>query len=263
MRYLSAVWLLAAGAPWCLADVIIDPFHAPQVGCNLSITTPFSLCDVIGDRALYDIEKVDASIYPISVALTLYFNYGGGITLQPYDDGGGVLGVGDVLFYDPSEPKTLHYNSKKAYPKYRFGVALHDHDGLIAGNLYKIPDPDSLQTAFGILASNQFYYRRTEPVWMPASAQLAAPGKGVSVVTNGNGITSAQFAATIGFIPTLEFLALASLGEIGIAFASAACANDVLAGTALVRLPEPGTLLTIAAGIALLAARARRFAVKS
>src|ERR1035437_7700424 len=133
MRSVLTLMLLALGTTACLAKTITDPFNQPQVNCNENYGPTFSNCDVIGPPILFDIEKADVNVSASSINVTLYFNYGGGSTLQPFADAL-TLQVGDLFFYDPANPLTSSYDPNNSYPEYRFGVPLYTHDGLTAGN---------------------------------------------------------------------------------------------------------------------------------
>ena len=106
---MRAILFLLAGCVTCQASTIYDAFNQSQAsGCNYSLSAPFTSCDVIGDPALFDIQKADVHIADGSATVTIYFNYGGGINLQPFNDGV-QLAVGDLFFYDPSDPNSYLY----------------------------------------------------------------------------------------------------------------------------------------------------------
>src|SRR5438552_14566609 len=108
----------------CPAGTITDPFNDSQVGCVKSLTTPFTNCDVIGNEGFFDIEKATVSITSSLIKVSLYFNYGGGLSLSPFSVGGATFNAGDVVFYDPANPRTPHYDSLLTYPEYLYGVPL-------------------------------------------------------------------------------------------------------------------------------------------
>jgi hypothetical protein len=73
------------------------------------------------------------------------------------------------------------------------------------------------------------------------------------VVNYGNGATNALYSATLEFPVSADFVAsVIQNGQLGIAFASAYCANDVLEGTTTAA-PEPGMFPLLAAGMVMLA----------
>ena len=91
------------------ADTIYDTFGQSQAGgCNNSLSPPYTTCDVIGNPALFDIQQATVEVADGWAAVTIYFNYGGGITLQPFTDGV-QLAVGDLFFYAPSDPADYLY----------------------------------------------------------------------------------------------------------------------------------------------------------
>jgi hypothetical protein len=238
------------------AGVITDPFNQSQAGCNYSLTSPFSNCDVIGSELLFDIQKISVTVSNSLLDAVIYTNYGGGSSLGPFTPPGTPTKLpGDLFFYDPADPTTSHYDSALSYPEFKFGVPLTNHDGLTAGDLYQILNFNALQTAQQILDPTNtqwqgLFFRRTEPTWMPGGEPLA--GNGTITVTNyGDGTTNAQFAIEVKVPnPSAAFLALISGGQIGIGFSSATCANDVLTG--LVPVPEPGSFVLLTAGIGLI-----------
>jgi hypothetical protein len=239
---MRAVLFLLLGCAACQADTIYDPFNQSQAGgCNYSDKAPFTSCDVIGNPALFDIQKADVNIANGSATVTLYFNYGGGITLQPFNDGI-QLAVGDLFFYDPSDPNS-----------YRYGVPLSTHGGFIADDLYKVGGGTTLLTADQIINNTAYYYRRTQDVWLGGSGSAETTGSPVQVVINGDGLSNARYAATLQFPVSTDFLtSVIHNGQVGIAFSSADCGNDILTGTTSAT-PEPGMFPLLAAGSVMLA----------
>jgi hypothetical protein len=233
---------LLLGCVTCSAGTIYDAFNQSQAGgCNYSFTAPFTSCDVIGDPALFDIQKADVQIADGSATVTIYFNYGGGITLQPFN-AGVPLAVGDLFFYAPSAPGS-----------YLYGVPLSSHDGFTADRLYKVGGDTTLLTADDIINNTGYYYRRTQDTWLGGSGSAETSGDSVQVVNYGDGVSNAFYAATLEFPVSADFMAsVVQDGQVGIAFASAYCANDVLEGT-VSATPEPGMFPLLAGGAAMLA----------
>jgi hypothetical protein len=239
---MRAILFLLVGCVTCQADTIYDTFNQSQAsGCNYSLSAPFTSCDVIGDPALFDIQKADVHIADGSATVTIYFNYGGGINLQPFNDGV-QLAVGDLFFYDPSDPNS-----------YLYGVPLSTHGGFIADDLYKVGGNTTLLTADQIINNTGYYYRRTQDVLLGGSGSAETTGSPVQVVNYGNGSSNALYAATLHFPVSADFVtSVLHNGQVGIAFSSADCANDILTGTTSA-VPEPGMFPLLAAGSVLLA----------
>jgi hypothetical protein len=230
------------GCVTCQAGTIYDTFDQSQAGgCNNSLAAPFSTCDVIGNPALFDIQKADVHVADGWATVTIYFNYGGGITLQPFTDGI-PLAVGDLFFYAPSDPGN-----------YLYGVPLYSHGGFTADDLYRVGGDTTLLTADEIIDNTGYYYRRTQDVWLGGSGSAETTGLPVQVVNYGDGVSNALYAATLKFPVSADFMtSVIQNDQIGIAFASADCGNDVLEGTTTAS-PEPGVFGLLAAGTAMLA----------
>jgi len=238
----STILLLLLGCVTCPAGTLYDTFGQSQAGgCNYSFTAPFSTCDVIGDPALYDIQKATVEVADGWATVTIYFNYGGGITLQPFSDGI-PLSVGDLFFYAPSDPAN-----------YLYGVPLSSHSGFTADDLYKVGGATTLLTADDIIHNTGYYYRRTQDVWLGGSGSPETIGLPVHVVDYGDGVSNALYAATLEFPVSADFVtSVIQNGQIGIAFASAYCGNDILEGTTDAA-PEPAMFPLLAAGTVMLA----------
>jgi hypothetical protein len=73
------------------------------------------------------------------------------------------------------------------------------------------------------------------------------------VVKYGDGVSNALYAATLQFPVSADFLtSVIHNGQVGIAFSSADCGNDILTGTTSAA-PEPGMFPLLAAGSIMLA----------
>ncbi|MGA2773900.1 MAG: hypothetical protein ABSG26_24145 [Bryobacteraceae bacterium] len=240
MRF--AILFLLLGCVTCPATTIYDPFNQSQAGgCNYSLAPPFTSCDVIGNPALFDIQKASVDIAGGWATVTIYFNYGGGITLQPFTDGV-LLAVGDLFFYSPSDPGHDLY-----------GVPLVSHGGFTADDLYLISGNTTLLTADDIIHNTGYYYRRTQDVRLGGSGSPETIGQPVQVAPYGNGVSDALYAVTLQFPVPADFVAsVIQNGQLGISFSSAECANDILEGTLSVA-PEPGMFGFLAVGVAMLA----------
>jgi hypothetical protein len=237
----ALLFLLACSL--CPAGTIYDVFDQSQAGgCNYSFSAPYGVCDVIGDPALYDIQKATVEIGSAESTVTLYFNYGGGISLQPFMDGL-ELHVGDLFFYAPDDP--AHY---------LFGIPLASHGSFQAGDLYQVGGSAGLLTADQILNNSGYYYRRDQDVWLSGSGTPIATGSPVQVVRYGDGVTSAEYAATVQFpTPTVFLDEVVKQDRVGIDFASAYCGNDVIQGV-VESAPEPGGLTLVLVGTVLIGA---------
>ena len=241
---MRSILYLLLGCVTCSAGTITDTFNQSQAGgCSYSFASPYSTCDVIGDPALFDIQQASVHIGGSWGTVTIYFNYGGGITLQPFTDGI-QLAVGDLFFYAPSDPGN-----------YLYGIPLSTHGGFVADSLYKVGGNTTLLTADNIINNTGYYYRRGQDVWLggsgtPESIGLPVP---VQVANYGNGVDNAEYAATLSFAVPADFAtSVIQNGRLGISFASAYCGNDVLEGT-LSAAPEPGMFGLLAGGAAMLA----------
>jgi hypothetical protein len=255
MRVVLIAGLLLATGLAGIAGTVTDPFGGPS-NCSFSMSPSYDGgCDVIGNPADYDIQRAELSVNSNWVSLDLFFNFGNS-TLSNFNDHGLLLSAGDVFFYNPNDPNTTTYmdlaGHKSSFPVFQFGVPLVEHNGLKPGDLYRIgyaSDPTPLQTADDMLHNSGFYYRRNQPVWMPAGSSLEKGGSGVTVSPFGNGSTDGLYQVTIGFVPTADFLAMTSSGSLGIQWAVALCGNDVLNGSVPVTPnPEPGTMVMLAGG---------------
>ena len=229
-------------------STILDTFHQPQTNCSYSLSSPYSNCDVIGDESKYDIEKITAEINGATTTVKLFFNYGGGSSLAPFTDVGLTLGVGDLFFFNPAHPDD-----------YLYGVPLHDRGAFAAGDVYKIGSGITTLTADNIIHNTGYYYRRNEQVWLGGNGAPIQTGT-VSVKNHGNGTDAANyevdmtFSNPAGFLPNLGFN-----GNVGLAFASANCGNDVIKGT-VSAVPEPGSVLLLGSMFLLLLPAMKRLA---
>ena len=244
---MKPILYLVLGCVTCSAGTISDTFNQSQAGgCNYSFASPYSTCDVIGNPALFDIQQATVNVGNGWATVTIDFNYGGGITLQPFTDGT-PLAVGDLFFYAPSDPGN-----------YLYGVPLSSHGGFTADSLYQIGGSTTLLTADAIINNTGYYYRRNQDVWLGGSGTAETIGLPVQVAGYGNGVSDALYAATLNFPVNTDFMtSVVQDDRIGIAFASAYCGNDVLEGTTTAA-PEPGMFPLLAAGAALIGLGALR-----
>ena len=243
---LAALALMGVAAPALAAPIVItDPYtgnNAPGGGTDSS--------DTIGVYKKFDIDRLIVQSFTASeVRIRIQTNYNGGdLTLAPINLGGGVptLYVGDLLF-GVHDGASLHW---------KFGVALVNHDGFDAGDLYEIHGSrSSTQYLPGIPFS---WYREHTPVRMsPAEVKTLTHGAG-TVTTSSLG--GAEVAIDLAFTPTASFLEEYAEYGLEVHFAVATCANDVLDGHLEGRLvPAPASVGLLGAGLiaALAAARLR------
>jgi hypothetical protein len=192
--------------------------------------------DVKGLLRLFDIESIQfAQDGSAKIQMSVRLNYNNGdASFGQFSVGGDFtqLNVGDVLFSIGNSVK--------------YGIALHTHDGLTAGNLYAI---NHALTASDVLHSAcSSCYNPNELVWMDSA--------GASNIGNGSVLTlriypaGAEVQAGVTFHPDPAFLTDLANG-LNVHFAAATCANDFLNGSVQSHAPEPGTL--VLAGGALIA----------
>jgi len=182
--------------------------------------------DVIGDLGRFDIESLTFTQLSASgVTAGIRFNYNfGDATLTPYNFYGATLQVGDLLL--------------SVGGTYRYGVALISHDGLVAGKLYSILGTRSSDDYLG---SSGLTYRYNTPVRMnPTGAVMIGDG----TVSTQN-IGGYELLSTFNFTPGGSFLIDLQSSGIGVQFASAICANDILTS-----MPEPSTWFLFVTGLA-------------
>jgi hypothetical protein len=239
---MRSILFLLLGCVACQAGTVYDTFGQSQAGgCGYSFTPPYSTCDVIGNPALFDIQQASVEIGGGWATVTIDFNYGGGITLQPFTDGI-QMAVGDLFFYAPSDPGN-----------YLYGVPLSSHGGFTADSLYRVGGDTTLLTADEIINNTGYYYRRNQDVWLGGSGTAETTGLPVQVVDYGDGVNNALYAATLQFPVSSDFVASVIQDDtLGIAFASANCGNDVLEGTTTAS-PEPEMFPLMAIGAVMLA----------
>jgi hypothetical protein len=245
----------------CPATTLTDPFHQAQ-GCTYSYTSPYDGgCDVIGNEANYDIQKVSLTITGTTATVQLYFNSGAataGSPLGSFTDAGDTLIVGDLFFYNPNTPydpsTPALAGSTAADLTYAVPLDTVSRSGLSAGALYSVSTSEEADSAVGPghPVTSGSYYRQDETVLMTGGTKVSN-GTGVTVANFGNGTTSAAYVVTVSFQTTSAFLTSVenSGGQIGILFSSADCANDVIQGV-VSTVPEPQSMVLIAGGLGML-----------
>ena len=200
--------------------VITDPYSGPDPsGANNG--------DVIGALSRFDIDMITFTpVSTLEARMDILINYNeGDDSLSAFNIGGGSpdLNVGDILFSIGGAPA--------------YGIALRDHDSLIAGHLYQLT---SALTAYDVLqwgSTASTNYRPNEYVWIdPAGATDIGTGMVMSSVFDHTEVLS-----RVTFTPTSGFLTDLGAG-MSIQFASATCGNDIVKGdVTLGTVPEPAT----------------------
>lgn len=213
--------------------VITDPYAGP-------LSKASSNGDVIGATGGFDIESVTISdVTPREVTVHVEFNYNfGEATLAPYRIYGVTMEVGDLLF--------------GVNGAYKYGVALVEHDGFEAGDLYSIA---GTRDSNSYLAGSGLIWRYLTAVRMnPQGATHLGDGD-VSVTSLGG----SELDAAITFRPAGDFLVDLEAMGLSVHFASAICANDVIDGLIEpTRVPVPASFVLLAGGL-LVTAAARRW----
>jgi hypothetical protein len=238
----------------CLTASVAEPVpFEPQVVSDPypGIQWPNAGYDVIGDRRGFDIESITLTQFNDStVSLDVRFNYGpprnfsrtgdyGDATLRPYTFAGATLQVGDVLFDVDGE--------------YRYGVALVDHDGFDAGDLYRIERTRDSDFYLGQFRRRLFWNFHTPVRMDPNGSEHLS--EGTVVTTNVGG---PELQSTITFAQDPDFTADWLDSGLSVHFTSAICANDEINGMiGPTQVPEPGSFVLLAAGVAGLAALRR------
>lgn len=247
---------MAGSVPAAANSVILDPFGSSATSCANSS------CDVVGNKADFDIQKASVVITPIWSSLTFYLNYhnstfapwvvtrsGGGLNLNAADI---FLTVGGSMYAIPVVSR--NYTGSKNFD---------------AGSIYKVGNGVTALTstqALGLRNSsselNNWSWRQNEVVWAGGNGAGKVVGTGsVSITPYGNGTTDGLYALTLKFASPAAWHLQAG-DNIGIQFASATCANDILKGNVQVSLaPEPSSMLlfgTLAGALGFAVVRRRR-----
>jgi hypothetical protein len=217
--------------------------------------------DVIGSRSYFDIQEIELSI-GLTSTVTVFTNYDHHTwdpndplaSLAPWNDAGLWLNIGDLLF---------------KFGDFAYGIPLYDHGQFKHGELYKIGGTTITRTAWNVLGfpsypktGNQgWIFRDTEVVWLGGSAASIAQGQ--ETVARG-APNDANYRITLQFTSNVFWNdVVAHGGHMGVQFASATCANDIIKGDILTPVPEPGTALLLAAGVIVLLGCRRKWSLPS
>jgi len=214
------------------------------------------------------------------ISLEVQFDYGfasgiTGSTLPTYQDAGLNLNVGDVLFYDPSG--TVQYGIEVAPTPHamytvagagtltsNYSKATGSNSTLTQGTLYSINNGGGASrpgvlTAQQALTSSQTVpsgetYRPNTAVWINDVKSSSTADYSITIApdhTGGQNSANPLTDVTVTFLtanlPT-GFLTGLEQRTLGLSFASADCANDVISGTFT---PEPSSLALAAGGLLL------------
>lgn len=256
---LPAVLLFAAGvvrATPSYSVTVNDPFANGDACASTA-------CDVVAngdaDRPLFDIQKAILTVSGSVVTMDLYFDYGPNNTnLNPFSDSGVNLNVGDLFFTVGGNlafvaPLVSHNGSSNGGPA---------GNTIVAGDLYSINNASGVLTAQQVLndpTNDGLVYRRSNAVWgydNGAGSLTAVLNNGVeTLVGGGDGIINPEFHLTLSFnaaSATTFASDAANQGNFGFYFASATCANDIIAGESSIgnsATPEPLSLGLVGAGL--------------
>lgn len=273
----------AGGMAWAVplpTDVIRDKgplgnsCNNTTTGCYGAAATSGSnpnTKDVIGAKNDFDVKSIQFTTWSSSrIVGDILFNYhSGDASLADWVDFGFTLKVGDLLFSGDT---------------HKFGIALTSHNGFIAGNLYEVG---------GFLDSDQFGLNHNSVIWrdnywsvyyggnsptpavrMDSAAPVALLGAGTAAISHFNeGLYAGgiELKAHLDFDPGglggIFWQTYLANGGLNAQFASAICANDMIAGTVVAfaggdgsTVPEPSTWLLLGSGLAGLAAWRRKTA---
>jgi hypothetical protein len=212
-------------AAYALPVTFTDPYGGQNNSGNTN-------ADVMGALGRFDIESVTfTQLNAGGGTAGIRFNYNfGDATLAPYSFLTTTLEVGDLLF--------------SVGGTYRYGVALISHNGLVAGKLYSILGTQSSDDYLG--ASGLNYAHNIAVRMNPTGAVVIGDG---TVATQNIG--GYELLSTLNFTPSVSFLADLNSSGLGVEFASAVCANDIVHGyLPPTSVPEPSTWLLFASGLA-------------
>jgi hypothetical protein len=261
------------------SSTILDPFGS-IVGDPATVCTNSS-CDVIAASTTlamdFDIRSASLSVSGTTATVTLTLDYDAASgtqakSLAGYSFSGLNLNVGDMFFYDPADSADVYGVPLVSHSIYTGAgttgspyVAVSGPSGTaVAADLYQATSVLNAQQALDATNGGTSIpggsYRNLQTVWVNDTtlADTAAGGPAAGSV----GLTAVTPTSTVpGLTVVVTFdttgaklnsgAAMFSGGDIGFAFESATCANDIITGDFTNYTPEPSSLALAAGGLLL------------
>jgi len=239
-----------AGSPSALT--ITDDY----IGANP--TRNYAHVDVIGQDALFDIDRMEVNVVGDQLVVDIYSSYFDNVGAYDTRLGDLFLSIDGWNPVDPTAQDSMHNGGET----WELVAALNGKDNIEAksGNasLYRLDPANTAQYEIDILTSDEktdgsrYIYRGDQEVQYNQET-----GQGVLLTDEGTWYISDEMdflrisiAALVG--PDFDLTDVASLGY----HYAMTCGNDVVEGSAPV--PEPGTVFLLGVGLIALATRGRR-----